>query len=576
MYHSAGLRIRCLLLTVLAITSPSFADGVDRKLAPVVDLHPRHMEAASLAPVEPKSLIVAAEAVPLPVEDTATPKQHDERGPAVRYATPFDPTRPTPHQHATARAEPASRVSTLAPVIRVYQPLAKTAQETIREADNAPAVPKPSAKQLAPSRPTLEPVYRSTFMATREDRLERVVKKRNSAMNHHDPLSARMIAALDSFTRPTTVPLAALYRNESPDNSKQNATNKPKLSGFIQVAERDPVAATAEQQKLQVASNLQQTDKVTRRSTPIIVAATQPVLQVSRPTTELNLTSEPAIKIETAATAKPVVPLENRLDIGAVLAKRNSPIVELAADPITQQASKAVTRPEPTYTSSLGPVLKLVEEATPTITEFLPQQPVAAEPLIQFADAEPLLAVLQPAPSPSDLPAPAEEPALTQEQLADLEEIEAFELDLKPIHALSARTKPEAGEMPKNYAAARFAREGAIAHTMGISRAQAETTMMWEAPAICHRPLYFEDINLERHGYKVPLIQPALSAAHFFGRVPLLPYMMVNDGPRNCQYTLGHYRPGDYAPYSLYIPRLRLDATAAELAVVAGVIFAFP
>jgi hypothetical protein len=52
--------------------------------------------------------------------------------------------------------------------------------------------------------------------------------------------------------------------------------------------------------------------------------------------------------------------------------------------------------------------------------------------------------------------------------------------------------------------------------------------------------------------------------------------MMVTEGHRNCQYTLGHYRPGDYAPYSLYVPRLRLDASAAEVALAAGLIFAFP
>jgi hypothetical protein len=164
----------------------------------------------------------------------------------------------------------------------------------------------------------------------------------------------------------------------------------------------------------------------------------------------------------------------------------------------------------------------------------------------------------------------------TEEQNRVAEEIEAFELDVKPIDELSVRITPDAGELPTNYATARFAREGEVAHRMGYSRSKTETLLTWEAPALCYRPLYFEEINLERHGYKIPLIQPALSAAHFFGRVPLLPYMMVSEGHGKCRYTLGHYRPGDYAPYSLYVPRLRLDASAAEAAVVAGVLFAFP
>jgi hypothetical protein len=111
---------------------------------------------------------------------------------------------------------------------------------------------------------------------------------------------------------------------------------------------------------------------------------------------------------------------------------------------------------------------------------------------------------------------------------------------------------------------------------MGVSRDTAESMVMWEAPAVCYRPLYFEDVNVERYGYKVPLVQPMLSAAHFFGRAPLLPYMMLTERSRECGYSLGHYRPGDYAPYSLYIPKPRLDATAVEATAVLGLILAFP
>ncbi|NNJ28132.1 hypothetical protein [Alienimonas chondri] len=40
-----------------------------------------------------------------------------------------------------------------------------------------------------------------------------------------------------------------------------------------------------------------------------------------------------------------------------------------------------------------------------------------------------------------------------------------------------------------------------------------------------HRPLYFEDPNLERCGISTgPLTQPIVSGAHFFGTVPLLPW----------------------------------------------------
>ena len=66
----------------------------------------------------------------------------------------------------------------------------------------------------------------------------------------------------------------------------------------------------------------------------------------------------------------------------------------------------------------------------------------------------------------------------------------------------------------------------------------------------CHRPLYFEEINLERYGYGCGwCLQPGASAAHFFGTVPALPYLMTVDCPHECIYTLGHYRPGSCPPW---------------------------
>ncbi len=81
-------------------------------------------------------------------------------------------------------------------------------------------------------------------------------------------------------------------------------------------------------------------------------------------------------------------------------------------------------------------------------------------------------------------------------------------------------------------------------------RCWAEVTYMWKASALCHKPLYFEDIHLERYGHSWgPYMQPLVSGAHFFGTLPVLPYKMGLKTPNECVYTLGHYRPGDCAPY---------------------------
>jgi hypothetical protein len=83
-------------------------------------------------------------------------------------------------------------------------------------------------------------------------------------------------------------------------------------------------------------------------------------------------------------------------------------------------------------------------------------------------------------------------------------------------------------------------------------RAWAETTYLWKASALCHKPLYFEDEQLERYGHSfAPCCQPLISGAHFFCTLPVLPYCMGVSPPMECEYALGHYRPGSCAPYML-------------------------
>ncbi len=75
-------------------------------------------------------------------------------------------------------------------------------------------------------------------------------------------------------------------------------------------------------------------------------------------------------------------------------------------------------------------------------------------------------------------------------------------------------------------------------------------TYTWKASALCHKPLYFEEVGLERYNHsRGPILDPLVSAAHFFVCVPLLPYEMGVALPDECQYALGYYRPGSCAPW---------------------------
>ena len=102
-------------------------------------------------------------------------------------------------------------------------------------------------------------------------------------------------------------------------------------------------------------------------------------------------------------------------------------------------------------------------------------------------------------------------------------------------------------------------------------------TMNWRASGLCHKPLYFEDVQLERYGHEVgPVMQPILSTARFFGDVVTMPYKMGIHPMNECQYSLGYYRPGSCAPWTLGPVPISLRGGLFQAAAVTGVVGAIP
>jgi len=88
-----------------------------------------------------------------------------------------------------------------------------------------------------------------------------------------------------------------------------------------------------------------------------------------------------------------------------------------------------------------------------------------------------------------------------------------------------------------------------------------------------HRPLYFQELNLERCGATYGCAQNAVSAAYFIGNSAILPYRMAMDRADEC---VNHW--GDCATcrrYSSDIEPLEysLRGTANEAAAIAGFVF---
>lgn len=97
------------------------------------------------------------------------------------------------------------------------------------------------------------------------------------------------------------------------------------------------------------------------------------------------------------------------------------------------------------------------------------------------------------------------------------------------------------------------------------------STVQWTAPGHCHKPLYFEQPQLERYGHDAgPIMQPIVSTAHFFSNIAVLPYKMGIHPPNECQYSLGYFRPGNCAPYMVQPVPLSLRGALKQAGFVAG------
>jgi hypothetical protein len=109
-----------------------------------------------------------------------------------------------------------------------------------------------------------------------------------------------------------------------------------------------------------------------------------------------------------------------------------------------------------------------------------------------------------------------------------------------------------------------------------IARNFAHIHYCWEPTNMYHRPIYFEDVALERYGHtRHYLLQPFVSGTKFAVQLLGLPYQMVLYPPCTRQYSLGYYRPGECVPYKYYQIPLNAEAALVEAGLVAGGYFLF-
>jgi hypothetical protein len=208
-----------------------------------------------------------------------------------------------------------------------------------------------------------------------------------------------------------------------------------------------------------------------------------------------------------------------------------------------------------------------------------------AEVVEQVAYTQPPVAdVVAPVEAEGEAPVetPAEEVAASEEidELSQLEGPPKWDRILRPITEVTADATLPAGLLPDQVEHEGDAPRAEMMPEVGDPRLMGgwgDNAFNWSAAKSWHHPLYFEEVNLERYGYQChPLAQPFVSGAHFFLTVPTLPYQMTVHPPKECIYTLGHYRPGSCAPWQRN--RLPWDprAAAVEAGVVVGLVFLIP
>lgn len=235
--------------------------------------------------------------------------------------------------------------------------------------------------------------------------------------------------------------------------------------------------------------------------------------------------------------------------------KRDDAVIQVqAADPISDPFGDTKPAPAP----------RLLAEPKSTLT----QPTVQAEPSLPLKSSQ--AAPTTPLPTTTLPPLPSSLDQLAAGGGAFQQEPCPTIADLKKITAITNNIAASQGELPREC----YFDESVSSPQ---NRLWPMTNYAWKASGLCHKPLYFEEVALERYGHSTgPFSQPVVSGAHFFGSLLVLPYKMGMDPPGECKYALGYYRPGSCSPY--IIPGIPLSArgAAAQGAFVTGLITLFP
>lgn len=278
-----------------------------------------------------------------------------------------------------------------------------------------------------------------------------------------------------------------------------------------------------------------------------------------------------AAKIKKPSTpeSSKVIPVVKYEPVKARSSSSVKPAVDVFSDPFGDEAE---TAKQP---ASLKPVpaskrpAYVTKRASKT-TKMSEAAKVVEDDANPFADDEPIERLVQESTGrrgEEDNQVPSFEENLAQGPQARLAPCPSPD-ELKRIREIKADIVSKSTDLPP---------ECTLGDAVYQPRQFAPTTYTWKASALCHKPLYFEDVALERYGHSWgPILQPLVSGGRFFATLPILPYEMGIEPPCECVYVLGYYRPGSCAPYMIFPVPLSIRGGLVEAGAVVGAVFVIP
>ena len=170
-----------------------------------------------------------------------------------------------------------------------------------------------------------------------------------------------------------------------------------------------------------------------------------------------------------------------------------------------------------------------------------------------------------------------EQPTTSEELASGDEAIEPMPCYIAPpLSTISTNIAFPEGALPANIAAECASVTGVV-NDIRREYGWAQFDFHWSATCLCHRPLYFEEINAERYGYTVSnFFQPVISAGNSSSRSQPSPTRWPSTDRMTASTPWANTAPAIVPPAAGITFPLKVGAAIVEVGTIAGLNLLIP